>query len=346
MQWNPYWKRIVFVPMDRIGDAVSDTPALAFLHTLQIEVIVLATQYTAQIFKYNPHVFQVVIYARSRRDGFITARRVNRKAANELAALQPDAVLGMMRPIRELRDIYTTLKVPVLNRPQDTTASIAMRWANFFRLLGFDVHPAQNMLYPNTDDLAQVDRWLSMHTIDMQQPILVVHPGCAVYKSEHALRESLRYWRRENYLELFSSLPYTVQIILTGIAPLEIIENKKIKQLSPRNTTVFNVDNVRALATLITRADLLLTLDTGTLHIGAATHTPIVTLFGPTTPAKYGPYRDNITYVMAADHPPCWPCDHNATCNGNNICMHDIKPQGVLQGIYETVGNNNRKWLI
>lgn len=340
MQWNPHWKRIVFVPMDRVGDAVSDTPALACLHALQVEVIVLATPYTAQIFECNPHVFQVVTYSRARQDGFITAWRINRKATGELAALRPDAVLGMMRPIRELRDIYATLGVPVLNRPQDTTASIARRWVNFFRQLGLDAYPAQNELSPSIDDSVQVEHWLQLHAVDMRRPVLVVHPGCAVYKSERAVRDSLRYWALENYLELFDRLPDTFQIILTGIAPSEIVLNQKLKRLSPRKTAVFDIKNVRSLAALIARADALLTLDTGALHIGATTHTPIVTLFGPTTPAKYGPFRDNITYVMAADHPPCWPCDQNAICNGNNICMQGIRPQSVVQAILEGLHDN------
>lgn len=333
MRWDSQWKRIVFVPMDRIGDAVSDTPALDLLHSLNIDVVVLATPYTEQIFMHNPHVHKVVSYTRARRDGFFTAILSNRRTVREIAALRPDAILGMMRPIRELRYIYTALRIPVLGRPQDPSLSIHMRWVNFFRQLGIEAQPAQNEVYTDSYDHAEVERWLKIHTIDKDSPLLVVQPGCSVYRSENVLSESLRYWQRDNYIELFSSLPENIQIILTGISPREIEENIKLKSLSPRLTEVFDIKNIRALYTLICRSDVLLTLDTGALHIGAATHTPIVALFGPTTPSKYGPFRDNITYITAADSLPCWPCDHNAVCSGNNVCMKGITPQVVAQAL-------------
>ena len=337
MEWNNRWKRLVIVPMDRIGDAVSDTPAIALLNSMGVEIVVLATPYTAQLFETNPSVARVVQFSRAKRDGLFRAWQTNRRAVRELAAFKPDAVLGMMRPIRELRTMYAALRVPVLEKYHDPTLSIYMRWVSYFRQLGLDAHPAQNELYPGQEDLALVEQCLGDQGIDMRGPILVAHPGCAVYKAENTMRESLRYWSPDNFLDVFAGLPESYQIVLTGIHPTEVAENTSMKQRSPRRLAIFDIKNVRALAGLISKATALLTLDTGTLHVGAATNTPIVALFGPTTPAKYGPFRDRITYVMTADPPPCWPCDHNAVCNGNNVCMQRITPAQVIGALSEAL---------
>ncbi|MEE9238286.1 MAG: glycosyltransferase family 9 protein, partial [Thermodesulfobacteriota bacterium] len=88
----------------------------------------------------------------------------------------------------------------------------------------------------------------------------------------------------------------------------------------------------------ISRSSLLITLDTGILHIGAATETPIIALFGPSDPDKYGPWRENISYIRTDSPVACWPCNQNATCGGNNICMTSINPEKVVASIMEHIG--------
>ena len=49
--------------------------------------------------------------------------------------------------------------------------------------------------------------------------------------------------------------------------------------------------DLRRLAYLLTRVDVLVSPDTGPLHMGVALHTPTVALMGHTNPRRYGPYR-------------------------------------------------------
>jgi len=51
---------------------------------------------------------------------------------------------------------------------------------------------------------------------------------------------------------------------------------------------------------LIGRLDLLLSVDTGAAHIGAAHHVRQVVLFGPVSPAKYGPWQNPHARVLRA----------------------------------------------
>ncbi len=69
------------------------------------------------------------------------------------------------------------------------------------------------------------------------------------------------------------------------------------------------------LAALLERCTLLVTNDTGTMHVGAAVGTPVVALFGSTPPLVTGPWGEGHK-VVRKDVPcsPCWkrvcPTDH------------------------------------
>jgi len=64
--------------------------------------------------------------------------------------------------------------------------------------------------------------------------------------------------------------------------------------------------NLPALAAVLARLDLLVTGDTGPMHLAAAVGTPVVALFGPSDPRKYGP-GGGPHEVLRVDL-PCSPC--------------------------------------
>ncbi|HXY40070.1 MAG TPA: glycosyltransferase family 9 protein [Vicinamibacteria bacterium] len=57
---------------------------------------------------------------------------------------------------------------------------------------------------------------------------------------------------------------------------------------------------------LARRARLVIAADTGPLHLACAVGTPVVALFGPTDPARNGPFAADDVVVRRA--PPCFPC--------------------------------------
>ena len=63
----------------------------------------------------------------------------------------------------------------------------------------------------------------------------------------------------------------------------------------------------REAAALIDRARLLVSGDTGPMHVAAALGTPQVALFGATSPAWYGPRTDRAISLLHSV--PCGPCD-------------------------------------
>jgi len=86
---------------------------------------------------------------------------------------------------------------------------------------------------------------------------------------------------------------------------------------------------LRDLAYLYERAALVVTTDSGPMHMAAAVGTPTVALFGPTDPARTGPYGMGHTVVRAGV--PCSPC-FLKRCDTRQ-CMKNISADDVFHEV-------------
>jgi len=81
------------------------------------------------------------------------------------------------------------------------------------------------------------------------------------------------------------------------------------------------------LAALAQRARLFVAADTGPLHLACALGAPVVGLFGPTDPARNGPFSE--ADVVVAARPACFPC-HRRSCATHAGVMGALSSQEVL----------------
>jgi ADP-heptose:LPS heptosyltransferase len=78
---------------------------------------------------------------------------------------------------------------------------------------------------------------------------------------------------------------------------------------------------------IISRLDLLITNDSGPMHIGAATGTPLVAIFGPEDPVIHGPCTDPELYRIVIEAVDCRPCK-KSVCR-EMTCLEMIHPDDV-----------------
>ncbi len=75
--------------------------------------------------------------------------------------------------------------------------------------------------------------------------------------------------------------------------------------------------------------NLVVGVDSGTLHMAAATGVPVVALFGPMNALKWGPPNSRIVQQALA----CRPCDLAKPCHFDFACMKDLQPEAVIETI-------------
>jgi heptosyltransferase I len=89
---------------------------------------------------------------------------------------------------------------------------------------------------------------------------------------------------------------------------------------------------VGLLPSFLAKADLLITNDSGPMHIAAAVGTPVVAVFGPTSPIRTGPYGSGhmvLTHKIA-----CSPCFSRVCENKAYLaCLTEITPDQVFSAV-------------
>jgi heptosyltransferase I len=77
-------------------------------------------------------------------------------------------------------------------------------------------------------------------------------------------------------------------------------------------------------------SELMVTNDTGPMHVAAALNKPVVGLFGPTEPRRTGPYGQ-LEHVLQLDL-PCVPClSQRCTYSKPMECLRAISPEAVAE---------------
>jgi ADP-heptose:LPS heptosyltransferase len=129
-------------------------------------------------------------------------------------------------------------------------------------------------------------------------------------------------------------------IVLTGTSGDRPLVDR-IASALPADVKVLDVAGAMELpvfAGLLEQLSLFITADTGPMHLAAALGTPVVALFGPSDPARYGPLTDRAR-VLTADL-WCRPCNRvrrpPARCVGGvPDCLNGIDVEAVCRAVNE-----------
>ena len=84
-------------------------------------------------------------------------------------------------------------------------------------------------------------------------------------------------------------------------------------------------------------SDVVVTPDTGPLHLAGVTRASIVAIFGPTSPHFFLPRRAGVVGLWGGEGFACRPCydgKEYAPC-GNNACVQQVSPEMVVRAVNE-----------
>jgi heptosyltransferase I len=81
---------------------------------------------------------------------------------------------------------------------------------------------------------------------------------------------------------------------------------------------------------LIRGATVMISSDTGPIHLAAAAGTPIVGIYGPTSPKRNGPWSG--ADINVSRYSAC-VCHHKRRCSGRIWCLDEITVDDVFQAV-------------
>lgn len=181
-------------------------------------------------------------------------------------------------------------------------------------------------IWLNKDDLAFIDEWAVSVGLQPQKPLIGLNPGGAT--------SHLNRWMPEAFGALAVILrERDCQVVVLGgkedlpaAEGIRRIASEKVWYLTGQLT-------LRQLIAIIARCDVLVTGDTGPMHIATAVDTPVVALFGRAEPRQTGPYR-GTNIVIQKRFLPCVPClSKRCPLPVQKLCMHLITPQEVAEAV-------------
>jgi heptosyltransferase-1 len=138
-----------------------------------------------------------------------------------------------------------------------------------------------------------------------------------------------KHWLEERWAELAGMLTQRlgVPVVLLG-GPADQEGAKRIQSLGPEK--MYNLTGRTSLgqgAALIKNATLLVGIDTGLTHMGAAFDCPTAALFGATCPYLYTAGHSTLVIY---NRMPCSPCKRSPVCSNDFSCMKSIQTDEVF----------------
>lgn len=161
--------------------------------------------------------------------------------------------------------------------------------------------------------------------VDCGRPWVAVHPGCSA--------PSRRY-PPEHFGEVCRSLglDYGWQIVLTGLRPeIPLVESIRALSGTPLTSLAGRMD-LEQTAALLSMAPLLISNNTGPVHIAAAVGTPVVDIYALTNP-QHTPWL--VPNRVLSHDVPCRYCYKSICPEGHHHCLRLISPDLVVRSALE-----------
>jgi len=336
---------ILIVKLSAIGDVIHTLPSLAALRRCypQAHISWVVEEAASDLLTDHPMLDRVLVSQRKR---WVQDLREGRDRG---AALRD--IRGFVRALRDrpydlVIDFHGLFKSAVLvflsrgrrrlgydslqegsgfflneKIPEDMNKHAVDRYLDFPRHLGCDTSKTEFPIAIRETHHRRMEQLLAEKGIDAKLGFVAVSP--------------LAYWETKLWDEAkFAAVcdrianELGLSVVFTGESPEGAIARIRSLMKAP-SASVAGETSLRELAALYRRASALLTTDSGPMHLAAAVGTPVVALFGPTSPERTGPYGEG--HAVIRRNMDCSPCFRKA-CE-TLACMKAIEVEEVFRAV-------------
>lgn len=194
------------------------------------------------------------------------------------------------------------------------------------RFLGASAEPPPVSDFPLPADPAADDRVSALLASEH------IRSGTVLVAMNPTARWATKQWSPASCAETADRLQQQgdVRVVLIGGGEDRVVGERVIRHMRTVPIDLIGKTTLKELIALLRRALVLVTNDSGPMHLAAAVGTPVVALFGPTDPARTGPYGPG--HVVLRSGVPCSPCFSRRCTNANLMeCLTTIRAEQVVE---------------
>lgn len=151
--------------------------------------------------------------------------------------------------------------------------------------------------------------------------------------------DDLRRWSIENYVALAKKLVDEGFLVVLSGGPGDSWVSEHFNQI-PHQDWIGKFDLPNFIS-FLSVCDVLITHDSGPLHLADLAKCPVVGLFGPTNPGDFRSLQPRSVSLWGGAHLHCRPCYDGrmyAQCS-NALCLKSLSVETVLSAVIQVVGN-------
>jgi len=318
--------RVLIVRLSAIGDVVHTLPVLAALHRAGHEVFWLVEPPARPLLEGHALLRNVVAAAPARRASLAAARATRRAlhterfdVALDLQGLWKSAVWARLSGARRV-----------------IGAERRARREGLSAILAHERVPIPPAAVHVIDKNLAVLRALGIEAVGGREfplpplpPVSADAPGNLALLNPGGGWES-KLWPAESYGALAPHLKSRGLTPLVTWGPGERDRAERVVAASAGTAVLAPATTLLEYTALAHGARLVVAADTGPLHLACAVKAPVVALFGPTDPARNGPFSPDDVVVRKV--PTCAPC-HRRQCTVHDGVMRALPVEDVAAAV-------------
>lgn len=315
----PRKERFLLISTTALGDSIWATPTIdniraAYPHA---HIAILASPICKSVLENNPNINAVIVLG-----GFFATLKKLRQERCDTAILL-HASQRLVFPLIRLSGTSRRIATAKINKgldhffthltPRAHIHEIDRR-AALLQAIGIQTPSRKLTLFLTQTERDAATSWLEKQGITK---FVVVHPGA---------KDSFRRWPAEYFGEVAKTLSEQITVIASGIGAEKALLDT-IGNIAPKVHILCGDLPFRIFAAVLEKSALLITNDTGPLHVGSALGRPLIALFCPNDPALSRP--DPAPGMIILTKPrACTPCLKRKCLD--NFCMRQFSPPEVI----------------
>ncbi len=337
---------LLIVKLSAIGDVIHTLPSLAALRRLYPEAHItwVVEEAAADLVLGHPLLDRVLIFRRKnwisdlRKGRFQAVRREAGEFIAQLRDRRYDLVIdfhGLLKSSfvvflskgkrklgydswQEMSKLFINEKIP-----EDMNKHAVDRYLDFPRHLGAKPAPPEFILPALPQAETHSDALLAHHGLEKKKYIAV---------NPVALWET-KLWDDAKFAKLADIISEKLKIPVVFTGRDKETLDKITAKMSTKGINIGGQTTLPELANIYKNARAVITTDSGPMHLAAAVGVPVIALFGPTDPARTGPYGAGHTVIRAGLS--CSPCLLKKCATRQ--CMEAISPEQVFAAVEKLV---------